>query len=116
MQRVFLAVSNSGAFAAILAGCLLPGCASPQLGDHTACQQDKQALLATIQQQRDEVNALRDKTASLERRLAESETEIARIDPTRQARIPDKSQPSEGLSWRAPSETPAENNDASTRR
>jgi len=92
------------------------GCASPQAVDISACQQDKEALLATIRQQRDELQMLRERTASLESRLAESEIEIARLDPTRQARGPVKSRQSDGLSWRSPADKTQEDSDATTRR
>ena len=95
---------------------LLIGCASPQAGDQASCEQDKAALLATIRQQRDEVGALRDKTASLERRLAESETEIARLDPTRRVRGPASPAEAGGVPWRPPSVVAQENSSAAPRR
>ena len=94
----------------------LAGCASPQAGDLSSCEQDKASLLATIREQRDQVSALRERTASLERRLAESETEIARLDPTRQARGPGRATEDEGLNWRLPEEVAADKGEDAARR
>lgn len=103
------------AVALVLLG-LCAGCASPQGGDLARYEQEKAQLLATIRQQRDEVNTLRDRTASLERRLSESETEIARLDPSRQARGPAAAPGAGDLHWRSPAELADEKGEAATRR
>lgn len=94
----------------------LSGCASPQTGDVSRCEQEKAQLLATIRQQRDEVDALRDQTASLERRLAQSETALAQLDPDRKLRGPAPQSPDDDLRWRSPTEVASEKGEDATRR
>lgn len=53
------------------------GCSGPN-AQLTSCQQDKEQLLATIQEQRDSNRAMQEQVASLEGRLDESEKELAR--------------------------------------
>jgi outer membrane protein OmpA-like peptidoglycan-associated protein len=54
------------------------GCSGPN-AQLTACQTDKDQLLATIREQRDANRAMRDQVASLEGRLDQSEKELARL-------------------------------------
>ena len=114
MKTISSAPATSIGLSLILAFSL--GCASPQGGDVSRCEQEKAQLLATIRQQREEVNTLRDQTASLERRLAESETEIARLDPTRQARGPIAKPAASDLPWRSPAEVAGDKDEGAARR
>jgi septal ring factor EnvC (AmiA/AmiB activator) len=87
---------------------LFCGCTSGPSQQLSTCEQDKAQLLAAIREQRDEVNALRTQTASLERRLAESETALAGLDPNRKSRGAGASAAEESLDWRAPQEVARE--------
>ena len=70
MLRLFLASAITLAVAC--------GCSGPN-AQLTACQQDKDQLLATIREQRDANRAMHEQVASLENRLDQSEKEIARL-------------------------------------
>jgi outer membrane protein OmpA-like peptidoglycan-associated protein len=54
------------------------GCSGPN-AQLTACQQDKDQLLATIREQRDSNRVMHEQVASLESRLDQSEKELARL-------------------------------------
>jgi septal ring factor EnvC (AmiA/AmiB activator) len=99
-----------------IALCLCCGCTSGPTQQLSTCEQDKAQLLATIREQRDEVNALRNQTASLEKRLAESETALAVLDPNRRLRRPGDNAGEEPLDWRTPQEIAREKRSPDARR
>jgi septal ring factor EnvC (AmiA/AmiB activator) len=115
-------VTSARLVVALVGFAILPGCASPQSGQLSTCEQDKAQLLATIREQRDEVELLQAKTASLERRLGESETALARLDPQRKLQNPPAAIASQGkssssdLPWRPHRELASEKSDQPTRR
>jgi outer membrane protein OmpA-like peptidoglycan-associated protein len=93
-------------YAALSAGCTTPG------GQLATCQQEKEQLLTTIRQQRETSRALKTQVASLESRLNEAETELARGNSatrisSRPAEPVKGAQPvkAESLPWRSPPAT-----------
>lgn len=96
----------AGAVLTLLAGCSTP---SSQL---SACQADKEQLLATIREQRDAIRTKDERLAALEKNLGEAEKELARGGSgtrisSRSAAISSPARPSttpaSQLPWRAPS-------------
>jgi outer membrane protein OmpA-like peptidoglycan-associated protein len=80
------------------------GCSGPN-SQLQSCQADKDQLLATIREQRDANRTMHEQVASLERRLDESEKELARRGgPSNRL---SKSQPLEDtkLPWRSPADS-----------
>lgn len=94
---------NIGILAALLLA-LAAGCSSPN-AQLSLVQEDKEQLLATIKDQREEIRTLRAQDASKEARLAEAEKELARSGGgTRISTRPANSPPTkaEQLPWRSP--------------
>ena len=88
------------------------GCSAPN-SQLTACQQDKEQLLAAIREQRETGRTLKDQVASLETRLHQAETELARGTsgtrlsslPTASAKTQSAKTPAakpDSLPWRSP--------------
>lgn len=84
------------------------GCSTPN-SQLTACQQDKEQLLTAIREQRETGRSLKEQVASLETRLNQAETELARgpsgtrissrpTEPSQSA----KAVKGESLPWRSP--------------
>lgn len=94
----------------------LVGCASPLGGETARLEAEKAQLLSALRDQREELETLRARTASIERRLAESETELARLDPSRRERGLELEVADQSLPWRAPSEVSGEKGKSATRR
>ncbi len=86
---------------AFLLVAICAGCSSPQ-AQLSLIQQDKEQLLATIQQQRDTIRTLRAQSESKETRLAEAEKALA-AGGTRLSSRPGAPQAkTEPLPWRSP--------------
>jgi septal ring factor EnvC (AmiA/AmiB activator) len=95
-------------FSLLVATCVAAGCSTPN-SQLTACQQDKEQLLAAIREQRETGRTLKAQVASLETRLHQAETELARgTSGTRISTRPAESSSSakpvkgESLPWRSP--------------
>ena len=115
----------------LLALSIASGCAGPS-AQVSQIQSEKQELLATVKNQKEEQEALRQKAASLEQRLDQSEKEIARLTgrkstwdegtqtaSTKSSTAPKKevgqAQPaSEKLPWRAPAAVPTKSKPTTT--
>ncbi len=87
-------------FISLLVALACAGCSSPS-SQIASCQADKEQLLATIREQRDANRTMHEQVASLEKRLDESEKELARRGaPTKLSSA--KPVKDEKLPWRSP--------------
>jgi outer membrane protein OmpA-like peptidoglycan-associated protein len=88
-------------FVSLLAALACAGCSSPS-SQIASCQADKEQLLATIREQRDANRTMHEQVASLERRLDESEKELARRGAPTTKLSSAKPVKDEHLPWRSP--------------
>lgn len=94
-------------FACLLAALACAGCSSPS-GQIASCQADKEQLLATIREQRDANRTMHEQVASLEKRLDESEKELARRGAPTTKLSSVKPVKDDKLPWRSPESSKTE--------
>jgi outer membrane protein OmpA-like peptidoglycan-associated protein len=88
-------------FASLLAVLACAGCSGPS-SQIASCQADKEQLLATIREQRDANRTMHEQVASLEKRLDESEKELARRGTPGTKLSSAKTIKDDKLPWRSP--------------